>query len=131
MDNSETYVKMCEKAEEIQLIDTEGMDIVERFTEPWECDCGKYKGEQYRGIICDKCGEQVGIPIWLPRQDQLQEMISQDWKKVLAILYAYAKNYDFTQCETMEQFTEAVLMKEKYDKVWNGTDWIKAVGNAG
>ena len=22
----------------------------------WECNCGKYKGIRYRGIVCDRCG---------------------------------------------------------------------------
>ena len=25
----------------------------------WECSCGKYKRERYKGIICDKCGVEV------------------------------------------------------------------------
>lgn len=28
-------------------------------TKDWECSCGKYKREKYRGIICDKCGVEV------------------------------------------------------------------------
>ena len=25
----------------------------------WECNCGKYKGNKFRGIICDRCGVEV------------------------------------------------------------------------
>ena len=25
----------------------------------WECNCGKYKGIRYRGIVCDRCGVEV------------------------------------------------------------------------
>ena len=25
----------------------------------WECNCGKYKGIRYRGVICDRCGVEV------------------------------------------------------------------------
>ncbi len=25
----------------------------------WECSCGKYKRERYKGIVCDKCGVEV------------------------------------------------------------------------
>src|SRR3989344_1559011 len=28
-------------------------------TKDWECYCGKYKRIRYRGIVCDKCGEEV------------------------------------------------------------------------
>ena len=27
----------------------------------WECNCGKYKGIRYRGVVCDKCGVQVTL----------------------------------------------------------------------
>ena len=26
----------------------------------WECLCGKYKRMKHRGVICDKCGVEVG-----------------------------------------------------------------------
>ena len=25
----------------------------------WECNCGKYKGIRYKGIVCDKCGVEI------------------------------------------------------------------------
>jgi len=25
----------------------------------WECNCGKYKGNKYRGIVCDRCGVEI------------------------------------------------------------------------
>ncbi|MFC1708711.1 DNA-directed RNA polymerase subunit beta' [Candidatus Omnitrophota bacterium] len=25
----------------------------------WECNCGKYKGNKFRGIVCDRCGVEV------------------------------------------------------------------------
>jgi DNA-directed RNA polymerase subunit beta' len=25
----------------------------------WECNCGKYKGNKFRGITCDRCGVEV------------------------------------------------------------------------
>lgn len=28
-------------------------------TKDWECYCGKYKKERYKGIICDRCGVEV------------------------------------------------------------------------
>lgn len=30
-------------------------------TKDWECYCGKYKRVRYRGIVCDKCGVEVGL----------------------------------------------------------------------
>ncbi|MFN3476207.1 MAG: DNA-directed RNA polymerase subunit beta', partial [Candidatus Methylomirabilales bacterium] len=28
-------------------------------TKDWECNCGKYRGIKYRGVVCDKCGVEV------------------------------------------------------------------------
>ncbi|HIE04456.1 MAG TPA: DNA-directed RNA polymerase subunit beta', partial [Candidatus Latescibacteria bacterium] len=28
-------------------------------TKDWQCQCGKYKGIRYRGVICDRCGVEV------------------------------------------------------------------------
>jgi len=25
----------------------------------WECNCGKYKGNKFRGVVCDRCGVEV------------------------------------------------------------------------
>ncbi|MFH1622529.1 MAG: DNA-directed RNA polymerase subunit beta' [Candidatus Omnitrophota bacterium] len=25
----------------------------------WECNCGKYKGNKFRGIVCDRCGVEI------------------------------------------------------------------------
>ncbi|MCS7269698.1 MAG: DNA-directed RNA polymerase subunit beta', partial [Gemmataceae bacterium] len=25
----------------------------------WECSCGKYKGQKYKGMVCDRCGVKV------------------------------------------------------------------------
>ena len=27
----------------------------------WECLCGKYKGNRYRGVVCEKCGVEVSL----------------------------------------------------------------------
>ena len=73
--------------------------------------------------------------IWLPRQDQLQEMI--EWKPIfdgppIPMVIAHGL-YNFAQirmrqyCKqfsTMEQLWLAFVMQEKYQKVWSGEDWI-------
>jgi DNA-directed RNA polymerase subunit beta' len=28
-------------------------------TKEWECSCGKYKGQRYKGVVCDRCGVEV------------------------------------------------------------------------
>ncbi len=27
----------------------------------WECSCGKYKRMKYRGVVCEKCGEEITL----------------------------------------------------------------------
>ena len=72
--------------------------------------------------------------IWLPRQDQLQAMLITEHPmgipnasmprrliKYMADWYDnYPEAYWFT---SMEQLWLAIVMKEKYNKVWNGDEW--------
>ncbi len=131
MDTTETYIKMCEQATEIQKHDFEEGDYHGLLQD------GSWSAHNY----CEEDGF-VGINpqklIWLPRQEDLQEMVE-------------LTGYRFTFCETftktepkhfiwegerhigqwyvkgnsMEQLWLAFVMKEKYQKVWNGTDWVK------
>ena len=71
--------------------------------------------------------------VWLPRQDQLQEMVKQ--KTLLMSLkhfcdWSLLQDEEFfkTQCDkvtSMEQLWLAFVMKEKYNKTWNGKEWIE------
>jgi len=70
MDTSETYIKMCEKAEEIQGI-----------VKPHHTVCAAWKlgdfvhfDDAVRVII--KEDNTIRDMTWLPRQDQLQEMVN-------------------------------------------------------
>ena len=160
MDTTETYIKQCEKAEEIQAL--------------WRPQGGDYYLHNYRGttgfdreqekqiwgdnnekwqrveILCYKPMEDkvwfvstaegeshvtstVDLIkhgcIWLPTQSQLQAMVQPntlaswrlvgqftDWceQQAKTIVHAFA---------SMEQLWLAFVMK-KYNKVWNGEDWI-------
>jgi len=64
--------------------------------------------------------------VWLPRQDQLQEMI-----KSISAFGRLKRFYRFVYFEenrrhewSMEQLWLAFVMKEKYEKVWDGTEWV-------
>ena len=154
MDTSEQYIKMCEKAVEIQeawvpvlgdycthpegaWLDTEGwvitkyFDIEEKvkvfsgmaFTHSHSFDYSNY--ETFEKADCT----------WLPRQDQLQEMVSvpigtfnDNFWTILEDLRDWGHNYaEFQQWIplSMEQLWLAFVMNEKYNKVWNGEDWVK------
>lgn len=111
MDTSETYIKMCEKAKEIQALErTVSDNIMSHYTHD-------------------------GKSTWLPRQDQLQEMVSvpigtfnDNFWTILEDLRDWGHNYaEFQQWIplSMEQLWLAFVMNEKYNKVWNGEDWVK------
>ena len=119
MDLTETYIKMCEKAEEIQS------------QASFSPDDFVYNSGHDRVIVAgyhDEDGEWLRgkNPIWLPRQDQLQEMVHPevtDWVKAV-MLRDFLKDY----CDdgaSMEQLWLAFVMKEKYGKIWDGENWIE------
>ncbi len=123
MDISETYIKMCEKAEEIQEVRHDGFE---------EGDCAysmNDDGYTWLGSSHDSY-KRWEDDIWLPRQDQLQEMIG-DFNKCLGMLHdfqcpevnAYQQEW-FEYCQSMEQLWLAFIMHENYNKVWDKENWI-------
>ena len=112
MDKSKVYIEMCEKAKEIQKLKPLGKSL-----NAWGKD---------------------DLSIWLPRQDQLQEMIDRSILNETSLALAkrfgkWLENNSFIgSCLTeivrknsMEQLWLAFVMKEKYNKTWNGEDWIR------
>ena len=142
MDTSEQYIKMCKRAEEIQ---------------------GQWKPAEADFMFNTAVGETTFIRVnrttdrrrrhhsipynkdrffWLPRQDQLQEMVGvQDARELLLSFHRFThpadgmsiRQEDFEDVKartkyrslftSMEQLWLAFVMKEKYNKVWNGGDW--------
>ena len=119
MDVSHEYIKQCEKAEEIQL--------GRRVGELEEGDF--YSRDGLTGeIFCYEYMPDTGV--WLPRQDQLQEMV--EWEipgsmtfKMEAFCY-FAMHWAKRENEggSFEQLWLAFVMKE-YGKVWNGEEWVR------
>jgi len=161
MDTSETYIKMCVKAEEIQ--------------KAWKPQGGDYYLHNYRNttgfsreaekqiwgdadekwqtieILCYKPMEdkdwfvstadgQSHVTsvadlvrhncIWLPREDQLQEMVG-NYEKCCDVIYEYLDagvGSDMSPLwevglKSFKQLWLAFVQKELYNKVWNGDDW--------
>jgi len=171
IDTSETYIKMCEKATEIQALketlphDPAGYLCLVVFKEVIcpKC-CHEISGCNY----CPDCGsaaEHVELPrlamwtllsgshpTWLPRQDQLQEMVLlppedgfPEGDNVLRLCWEFGLwvndpeviwdskieenehescRYSWPRFTSMEQLWLAFVMKEKYGKTWNGEDWV-------
>lgn len=113
MDKSEKYLLMCRKATEIQAKKSHGQQ------------------EFYRDFDNGRCW----VPIWLPRQDQLQEMGFMNIGDTINIRvnrfyrfcleFPYKTGYLATALfNTMEQLWLAFVMKEIYCKVWDDKGWI-------
>lgn len=129
MDTSETYIKMCEKATELQEV----WDI--RFG---DFHCGKGETEVLLLINRpeDRGNDYIikSFGIWLPRQDQLQEMVQTTNEYNLAEMemrfheWCVSPLTVYTQTHkhltSMEQLWLAFVMKEEYNKVWNGEGWV-------
>ena len=135
MDTSETYIKMCEKALGLQ---NEKWVSKKGKAYPWtEGDMISLKGNVF---MYDSCSHSEGFIepevyniecVWLPRQDQLQEMVGGfgagfvDWSGWIDNIYPeqcnpFSKSWRFT---SMEQLWLAFVMKEKYNKIWDGKGW--------
>ncbi len=116
MDTSKEYVKMCQLATEIQKDDFDIKDFKHDISD------GNMIYPKY---------------VWLPRQDQLQDMLKYKvHKHFLAYKFALwchggqefgkiipAHNTGVDGDNSMEQLWLAFVMKENYDKKWNGKDW--------
>ena len=131
MDTSEQYIEMCEKAKEIQKI-SPGINFGEVFAYPRkysgtveaEWVCGDYEGQP---VLGDWLYQSPPYMVWLPRQDQLQEMVGKDvgLQTLCCRLYEFSTDQGagITINGSMEQLWLAFVMHEKFNKVWNGIDW--------
>ena len=170
MDTSKEFVKMCEKAEEIQaILDFKYYTIENVFAVKEKKKECIHEGEKtfisysYDKIYCSLCGKKLkeyqaefietynikptGLNfVWLPRQDQLQELVKDKVRDNQKTTHAYVKgpnpegfinvclltDFYFWQeriaplfFTSMEQLWLAFVMKEKYHKIWNGEDWVE------
>lgn len=137
MDTTETYIKICGKAEEIQ----ENHKIEDGDFYFRKLNSEK-KGNWYISYTSSESDYSVDHPdqwdyihgkiIWLPRQDQLQEMIGGDRIKTLKKLVdsvSRPEAFDLPMPSnldddaSLEQLWLAFVMKDN-GKVWNGEDWV-------
>lgn len=68
--------------------------------------------------------------IWLPRQDQLQEMVEKE--DIGGLVWRFTQWWNVQRvgksCRlSFEQLWLAYVMKEKYNKVWNDKEWVIAI----
>ncbi|KKL11044.1 hypothetical protein LCGC14_2549790 [marine sediment metagenome] len=158
MDISKEYILQCSKAEKIQKgWKPQTLDVIFAVGEGnilyvsdnplyWT----HYRGIKEHQIIKDPDGRKTAAEVWykatwLPRQDQLQDLVKDKYLKYAKksmfkyheiLLYhinsfsdeircSQIKGHGYCYDNSMEQLWLAFVMKEKYQKQWNGTDWVK------
>ena len=139
------YILQCEKAEEIQTL---GFQFHTMEKESFWID-NPPKDERMGDIEVKDKGKKVKRElravsysgIWLPTQSQLQEMTDKKYfQSMVNYLIAMINKISghsitcsgepcFRQCyydkfTSMEQLWLAFVMKEKYNKTWDGSDWV-------
>jgi len=146
MDTSKEYILMCEKAKKLQIMWKPVLtDIIfDKMTSHVEIlglleDAHRRYYQFWEGINQNDISIFSNY-IWLPRQGQLQDMIG-SYKEAFNLFCHYgwriSEGYDtycgkpdrdlqntyIEQFTSMEQLWLAFVMKEKYNKQWNGKDW--------
>jgi len=127
MDRSPSYIGMCESIEEIQ--------------EQWQPEFGDFYVSMSLGLtspcqpIMSDLEKKVSYlktikAVWLPRQDQLQEIVIENyampWDLAIAfsnVLMGENASY-FEKFDSMEKLWLAFIMLEKYKRKWNGREWL-------
>jgi len=140
MDKSETYIKMCEGAEEIQkqspckagyannsiLWNSADKVILSAHKK------GSFMVDSKYNIFVEGWWAGNSRHIWLPRQDQLQDMLGFRLSASYLCLVSFIDYYmtevneecDFpSDWDSWEQLWLALVMKEKYNKVWTNNEW--------
>jgi hypothetical protein len=136
MDTSLEYVKMCERATEIQSVRPRGKEFEDGDFVGWLH--GTESGYRVSYPAQDFPDERGSGDIWLPRQDQLQEVVIDKIDCPSHSAFAIIINlgsrflrmaqdtatFDYwIQFLSMEQLWLAFVMHEKYNKKWNGQEW--------
>lgn len=135
MDCSPEYIKMCD-CEEIQTLwEPKEGDLFADIVHPTSG-----KNSIFINIVTKDWGGVLANPrytifnkwhsehmverydIWLPRQDQLQEMVNRNINYTIAI-QGFEETIEVTPDFTWEQLWLGFVMKEKYGKIWDGSGW--------
>lgn len=124
MDKSKEYIKMCKKAKELNYA-------------PSGTDGNWYYYSEEDIVKCRNSYEGDFGEIWLPRQDQLQKILEEELGLDIMIREFTKFSVDDTYVvmaashlnatvllTSMEQLWLAFIMKKRYNKSWNGDNWV-------
>lgn len=156
MDISPKYIRMCSKAKELQefaFIRRENLRPSFIWDEILKCVCIYM---WFPKTLREKCGligeshivsierknekfvyvteETMGKVIWLPRQDQLHDIIMDkngnlEWYRVFdAFNNWYIERCNVTIDKSFEQAWLCFVMETQYNKWWNGENWTPFMG---
>ena len=129
MNPTERYIKMCEKAEEIQ--------------KEWEPKTGDWAIDVWHRnpvVVIEKLDSknllvsQVGGGqyentrdkfIWLPTQEQLEEMFDLSIPTLMVDFYNFVLDGAKLKFSTFNELWLTFVMQSKYRKVWEREKWRK------
>lgn len=127
MDTSKEYIDMCEKAKELQhSCDEKTLKFIHHIVNWHINEHFEYSFRTFFVKKEDDCSLQL---IWLPRQDQLQDMMEYEYP--IADLQISLNNFIdddssiLNEIKSMEQLWLAFVMKKKHNKEWDGKNWVK------
>jgi len=134
MDFSKQYIKMRKEAKEIQEIYQNTFkkedNEVNNILEGWYVYNGKnvillHNNEFFISDLKDELKKYI----WLPRQDQLQAIITTNkyFRFSLIELFYHFANKNVPKFTSMEQLWLAYVMYIKYKKIWDNEKekWVK------
>lgn len=130
MDTSKEYIGMCRAATGIQTNwSSEDGDFIYRPPFSYKQGLSHIVESEHVWISNMLDGATKERDVWLPRQDQLQDMMdyvdcaAESIESFYQWWEIYSQHHYSTR-ESMEQLWLAFVMKEKYNKKWNGEEWI-------
>ncbi len=141
------FIKMCEKAEEIQANHKDKYELHKWQTGDFLWD-GKMACVSLWAYFDTESQEGLGLEIgsnrlysfdhhqnlsavWLPHQDQLQEMMHKQAYDLIRPFYLWCFDNCIEVCNySMEQLWLAFVMKTCYNKEWRNGRWEKVNGDS-
>jgi hypothetical protein len=143
MDISEKYIEMCRQAIEIQNLwkrddgdfaytdgDLDSYSKGTRIIWHYKMAHGGYHNWDYNWYMPEGC-------IWLPRQDQLQDMVMPEFEvygcdaieHFMDVFHGFQEENN-PLFDSMEELTLAFVMHQNYQKKWNGIKWVVRVNES-